>query len=137
MEITIPFSDISRYVSEHYGQTITFETVSNKEVEASFRKKVLIVNLNLKVEITIEKVNPAEITLSYDSNFAVEFIISKVLNYLKERYPDVGKGLTTASDQRVIIDLEKIDKAAPFTRNVALKEINIEDNSIRILASLK
>lgn len=138
MTLDIPFTDISRYVAGRYQQQINLATISNKEIEAVYRKKIVILNLNVKIEITIERVLPSAIIFSYDGNSAVEFAISKALTYLMRNYPAFGKGISLSESKRVVsIDLAKIEECQPFINIVALKDITIKDESILIEAALK
>ena len=137
MEITIPFAEVSNYVEKHYGQKIGLSSISDKEVEAIYKKKLVIMNFNLKVEITIEEVQPAAVTISYDSNFAVEYAISKVLTFLKNKYRDFGNALTLHPGHKVTIDLLKIKDADSLTSVLALTDIEVRDENIVIMATLK
>ena len=137
MEISIPFAEITKYLTSHYNQEIIFSYVSEREFQLTYKKKVLVVNVDAKVNLTIKTIKPASVSFVYGSNFVVEGVISKAVDFIKLKYPSIGMGITKEDGNTVTIDLSKISDAKPIIENFDLRTLSFTPTSLKITATLK
>ena len=136
MQLIIPFQEITYFVSRHYGQEIKLSTISSNEFETSYRKKILLFHIKVNVEITIVEVMDSAVRISYSGNKAVQIIIPKVLEYLNGRYPDLRNALVIDKEGHILIELSKLNGTQKIFSNLALEDIIVDSDNLRISAKL-
>lgn len=136
MKAIVGFGEITGYVRDRYGVTLSLETLSEREVKVTVTKRIVF-NIDVSVELEVENVGPAEVTLGYDGNFGVDMIIGGALKFIKAKIPEIGEALQTGSDQTATLDLTKISKAKSLTDSMNLRAIRFHSDSIELEAELK
>lgn len=138
MILAIPYNEITRYLSSHFGQKVKLSYISGNEVEAVYSHKFLLVNINIKVEITVESVKSTTIVLCYEGNKAVELALSKGLEFVKSRNPALLNGLKVdSSNHKITIDLSKIPQMKNILTYLKLQDIVASEKALHISFTLK
>ena len=88
MELTLPYSEISAYLKEHYGVNIALAKSGENRLCVTYTKKVLV-DVDVKVCVTIDSVTPEppQIALTYSGGCLVEPLIPTALAYLYAKNP--------------------------------------------------
>lgn len=137
MILSISFAELHKYISEHYRKDFSFIHVSEKEFTVTFTQHVLIKDVHISVNVHIDEVKPAEVIITYKGGMALDMIISGILSLLKDKLAELAKGITTEENHRIRINLAEIEKAKTLIANLALQDILVESDSLKIRAALK
>lgn len=133
----ISFDEISARISAGYGKNISFKRVSDKELRLTVIQKTIIKNINISANLKVENVVNETISIIYDGGFALDMIIPGVISLLLDKLPAIKAGVTTGTGHRIKIDLNKIEKAKKVMKVLSLQDIVIEENGLKIFATLR
>ena len=137
MNITLTFAELSKYISEHYGKTLTFGRVSEKEVCVSYSQKMFFKTIQVPVNITIDEVEDDAICVTYNGGFGIDMIIAGALSFLKSKLPELTNVIVSKEGHQLSIELAQLSKTKALVENLRLNDILICDNHFEISASLK
>lgn len=136
MEIKLYFEELTAYVQKHYGHALIFSRAGENTLCVAYSKKVLIKTVQVPVNLTIEEVTPTTVTISYDGKvLGLDMIIGGALKAVKSLMPEMTEALSAGEGHRITIDLSRLKKTAALLKAVAIRSINIHDDSIVISTS--
>lgn len=136
MKIFVGFEEMSGQVRERFGQDVTFNRVSDKDLKVTYRKKALLVTIPVSVEITLADIKAESVALRYHAFVGLDQIISMVLNIIVGKHPDLKDALHIEGDT-CTIKLTEIKNAQAFTQNFGIKDISFENEGINVLLDFK
>lgn len=136
MKIFVGFEEMSGQVRERFGQDVTFNRVSDKDLKVTYRKKALLVTIPVSVEITLADIKAESVALRYHAFVGLDQIISMVLNIIVGKHPDLKDALHIEGDT-CTIKLAEIKNAQAFTQNFGIKDISFENEGINVLLDFK
>lgn len=137
MTVYLSFDELHDYVVRHYDKDLTFVKIAPDTLKITFTQKILIKEVNISLNVSIEDVRSEAVTISYDGGIALDAIIAGALALLKSRMPALSKGITTSEGHRISVDLTQVDKAQAMVENLSLTEIRIDEAGVRVDADLK
>lgn len=137
MRLLLSYKEISRYVASNYGQELDFSAVSPDTLKVSFAKKVVLTTVRLSVNLRIEKVEPAQVYLSYSGNTGVEMIIAGAIKMLLNSKPVLAEAISPDKDNRISVNLARFKKLKPALEKIELQAISVKEEGIEISAGLK
>ena len=137
MVIRISFGELSRYVIQHYGKSLTFAMVAEDELSVTYEQRVLVTTVKVPVNIRIESVTESALVLSYSGKFGLDTIIKGVLMFIKQRMPELGDAVRPTDASRVEIDLARLKQTEALVAAVAMRQIRVEEDGILVSVALK
>lgn len=137
MTIYLSFDELSEYIKSHHDTTLRFARNGEKELKIEYEKKVLIKTVSIPVNLTIDKVLAASVTIAYNGNTAIDLLIGGVMKFLTKAMPALAGAISTKDGHRIIIDLKRLPQTQAMVETMELRDIDILEDAIRITASLK
>lgn len=137
MDITITFTELSKYISEHYGKILTFEKVSENELRILYSQNLFIKTIQVPVNITIDGVRHPAVCITYNGGFGVDMMIAGALTFMKAKLPELTNVIVSREGHRLIIDLSQLSQTKALVDNVRLNEILVRDDRLEIKAALR
>lgn len=137
MKITISFAEISDFISEHYDKQLSFERVSDKEVQAAYTQKILFRSVQVPLNLTFDEVKSDSVTVAYSARLGIDMIISGALSFLKAKVPELSGCLIAEDGHRIRIELAQLAQTRKLVEAVSLRDIRVDDNALVVEASLK
>lgn len=137
MNITITFAELSKYLSEHYGKTLTFGRVSGKEVCVSYAQKMFFKTIQVPVNITIDEVKDDAIIVTYNGGFGIDMMIAGALSFMKAKLPELANVIVPKEGHKLDIELSQLPQTKTHVENVRLSNILVYDDYFEIKATLR
>lgn len=137
MKFTISFTELSKYIAEHYGKTLSFGRVSKNEVCVSYSQKMFFKTMQVPVNIIIDEVKDETICLTYKGSFGIDLIIAGALSFLKSIIPELANVVVTGEGHRLRIELSQLRQAKALVENIRLDEILVEEDGFEVKGALK
>lgn len=137
MIINLSFAELSDYIRQHYGKTLTFSKVSEKELCASYEQHIIFKTVQVPVYVSIESVAPNAITISYKGGFGIDMIITGTIAFLKTKFPELSDVIVPGEGHSICIELSNFSRAKALVEALALNNIHILENAVQVTASLK
>lgn len=137
MTITAPYQQLNDYIVAKTKQPIIISFVNDKEIKVSYTKKVFFKEINIGINIIIEKIDQSEVVLSYKAPLGLDIVITGAISFLTSKLPELASALRMCEENIIQINIEKIDKAKPLVKNLLLQDITFSDSAVAITFSLK
>ena len=137
MNITITFAELSSLIKKNYDKSIEFSRVSAKEICAAYGQRILFRTVQMPVNITIDRVMPDSIAVTYNGGFGIDMIIAGVMSFMKAKVPELNDILVAEEGHRLRIELSRLEQTARLIEAVRLEDIEITENEISLSAALK
>ncbi|MDE5760608.1 MAG: hypothetical protein K2I11_06595 [Bacteroides sp.] len=133
MKVSINYTEITNWVSNHYRIALTFKRISPNTFEASYNPGVFIPTVHITIKI--ENFQENFICMSYDCSMPISMLIAGAIGHLQERIPE---GIEIKPDEkRIRIYLEKIDKLQPALEKVSLSNLSLNEECAELTLELK
>lgn len=138
MILSVPFSEISGYIRSHFNRDVTFSRIADDSFRATFSQKILIKNVNIGLDLKIAGIENDSVTICYSGGFAIDMILSGLLAFIIDSYPDIRNAVTVSNnDKKIRVDLAKIEKARKLLEVLEPRAITVEDSAITLSATLR
>lgn len=138
MILSVPFSEISGYIRSHFNRDVTFSRITDDSFRATFSQKILIKNVNIGLDLKIAGIEIDSVTICYSGGFAIDMILSGLLAFIIDSYPDIRNAVTVSNnDKKIRVDLAKIEKARKLLEVLEPRAITVEDSAITLSATLR
>lgn len=137
MKLLLNFSELTRYIADHYGKSLVFSKVADNELCVAYEQNILIRTIHIPVNIRIDEVKPASILLTYKGSFGLDMIISGALVFIKSKLPELSEVIVPADGNRLNVELSQLQQAKTMLEKVALEKISVHDDGIEIEVTLK
>lgn len=137
MLVYISFEEIRGYITEHYKKKFSFSRVSEKELCVTFIQRVLIKHVHIDVKLHIDEVKSDTVVLTYKGGMDLDMIISKALDVLMGKMPELSKGVVVEDKHRIRINLSKIEKAKAVMKTISLRDIEVKEKGLSVSMALK
>lgn len=137
MTLSAPYRQLNEYIAAKTKQPISISFVNEKEIKVSYTRKILFKEINIGINIKVEKVNPSGIVLSYQAPAGLDMVITGAISFLNSKLPELAPGIHLEGNRNIRINLEEIEKAEPIIENISLQDITFSDSTAAIEFSLK
>lgn len=134
MILTLDFSELQKYVASHFGKDIVLSSSSEKTVNVGVALNLLIARKTAGLDVTIEQVEPADITISYSGHFGVGTIIGGVLSFVKKVVPGF---IEVLPNQRLKLKLGMLEAAKAMVDSLDLEDISFTSSAVIVHGHLK
>lgn len=135
MKLIIGFKEISDYVEKNYGRKISVEQLSDKEIKVAYEQKILFKYIRIPVNVLVEQVSGAEVTLSLSGNMGIDMVVVGLLAFIRETMTELN-GVMTVKGKRVTLDLLKLEKTKNVLSKLNLTDMRFSEDSMEIEAVL-
>ena len=132
MELFMPFEELNSYVKERFGQRVALSCVNKRVLRVTYIQRIIIKDVNINIEITIDEVKDAAVEVTYDGALGLDMLIGGALTFFKNAMPELSQGIHPGSNHKIMINLAEIEKAKPVVENIALRYISVEPNGLKI-----
>ena len=137
MEIYVSFDEMHAYVGKHFDKDITVKKISDKEFSVGFTANLLLVKITPSVDIAIEEVKSNEVTLKYHVAFGIDKILGGTIPMLLNKFREKTQGIYVEDDNRVRVKLSEMEKAKAVVEKIALRDVSVKDNALKVTLDLK
>lgn len=137
MEVKATYKELNSYVQARFKQPVSLSFVEMGDVRVTYKKRILIKDVNISVNIHIDEVKGDSVLLTYDGAFGLDMIIGGVLSFFKSQFPELSAGIHPEDGHRIRINLSEIEKAKAMVDNIALRDIKAMEDGLRIEFGLK
>lgn len=137
MELFMPFEELNSYIKDRFGQPVTLSCINKKTLRVTYTQRILIKDVNINIEITIDEVKDASVELTYDGALGLDMLIGGALTFFKNVMPELSQGIHPGSNHKILINLAEIEKAKVAVENIALRYISVEPSGLKIGFDLK
>lgn len=137
MVVFTSFKELNSYIVKRFGKPVNLSYVEDKELRITYTQRILIKDVNVNLNIHIDKVNPDSLSVTYKGGMALDMMIKGAISYFREKLPELSEGIIPEDNHRILIDFKKIKKAKGIVEKISLRDIHIEKEGIRIELALK
>lgn len=137
MVVFASFKELNSYIVKRFGKPVNLSHVEDKELRITYTQRILIKDVNINLNIHIDKVHTDSLSVTYKGGMALDMIIKGAISYFREKLPELSEGIIPEDNHRIRIDFKKIKKAKGFVENISLSDIHIEKEGIRLELALK
>lgn len=137
MNAIITFAELTGYVSNHYGITLSFSKVSENVVKIDYTQNLFIKKINVSVNITIDEITDDTVSLTYNGGIGIDMMIAGALSVLKNKLPEPADGIVSREGHQLDINLSKLPHTQSLIKNVRLNKIIVNDDNLEVQATLK
>lgn len=138
MELTLPYSEISAYLKEHYGAKIALAKIGENQLCVTYTKKVIF-EVDVKVCLTIDNVTPEppQVSISYSGGALVEPLIPAAIAFLYAKQPRLKSLIQKGEGHRVDFNLYALPKSEAVWEMLAIQSLRLTDAAINVAFALK
>ena len=139
MKVKITYSEIQKYIFEHYDKQVCLTYIDNSTCR--FSTKIQLFNLQLlsqiiNVDLKVEDIIGTDIHLSYSGGLSIK-IISPLLSFLKRLIPNKTNFIQEYGNQQLIVHITEIEQAKKALEVMNLESITFDKESINVNLFLK
>ncbi len=136
MQFYLPFQQVALYLKLNNNLNIELSRISEREMRVVWIKENFIKDIRLGVNLKIKDVKDESVVLEYDGGMA-NVLISPALSYLIKNVPQIKEGVYKADGNRIILNLNKIDKTKVLTEKVTIRTVRIEEEGLKIYLAFR
>ena len=137
MTINISFAEIAAYVKTHYGKEVELSRAGEQELRVAYVQRAVIASIRVPVALRIEEVRRDAVELSYSGPLGIDKLIRATVAFLVYKKPELRGALVATSGNRIAVELSQLDRMRPVLEKVALRDIAVVDDGLRIEVELK
>lgn len=137
MTLSATYDELTRAIASRYGRRVELSYVSPQTVALRLPLKVLFASTGVRLQLSVLSVEGRAITLSYDGSAGVDMIISGALKIFKNRLAKYAHAVSFREGRIIILDLARVDKAAPVLEAVDLRAVTFSQDGIILTADLR
>ena len=142
MRLQIPYNELEQFLSENSQQKmirqikLAYVDESTIQVSAVVKIKLKVVEATIPVKenVSVNKVNGSDVTLTHQTEMAIDLKWERVL----ELCEDVVKDMLEVQDNNtLLVHVDKIDKLKTILEKVEMQSISFEPDYINLCFVLK
>lgn len=126
MELRLTYQEISDLIEKKAGRTLPITYSGPHSIRISYDVNVLFKSTSIGLDLTVEKVNNSDITLSYDGGAGIEFMVRQALNMAKSR--PGGELIELIDGNRILLALGKAQQAGSLLEQIELRDIRFDEH---------
>ena len=136
MQIRIPYTDISKYVSKHYVQDVSLRYVSANKMNVSTTINAVFLSKTVGINLSVKEVRPHDITLSYDGGWGTDLAVKGVLKFIALRMPAYSQVVEERGGNLIDVHLDGTSKIRQALGYFELNSICFDEEHVIIDAAL-
>ena len=130
MEFRLTYDEISNLIEQKAGRKLPIMYGGPHTVRIAYDVNVLFKSTSVGIDLTVERVNGSDITLSYNGGMGIDFMIRTALNHAKSQ--PGGELIEMLDDNRILLALSKNAQAGSLLDHVTLRDIRFDEQYIII-----
>ncbi len=127
MKVTVSFEEIKSYISKYTDKQFELECVASDTVRISHRIKLLG---SINADIKIEKIENADIYVSYSGSFGVDLLVEPLVKVLKFYMPETKDVIEQIGSKALKISLGKMDKLEKVLEYMTLQDVSFHTDGV-------
>lgn len=126
MNVLIGYNEVLSFLEREYNIKLESSVINNKTIELEYKinKYVPGVVFSFRVESVYNNI----LCISYGCGLTVNFVITGILNLLREKIPNGVK----VENQQIWIDLNNIHQLGKILEHVSLVDVNFENTNVNV-----
>ncbi len=137
MTINISFAEIAGRVKALWGVDVELARAGEQELRVAYVKKAVIASIRVPVTLRIDCVHSDAVELSYNGPLGIDKLVKGALAFLVFKKTELRGVLSVASGNRITVELSQLDRMRPVLEKVALRDLAVADDALRIEVELK
>lgn len=130
MEVFLTFNELSEYIMRHYGKHVDLAREGERSVRATYRAGLFSQSVSLQVA----QIEDNRLTVAFTGGMLVNLLLKWFHSSINSR---LGAGIAIFRNHYLIIDLKAIPQAQALSAALDLREVEVRDSAMRIVATLK
>lgn len=126
MELRLTYQEISDLIEKKAGRTLPITYSGPHSIRISYDVNVLFKSTSIGLDLTVEKVNNSDITLSYNGGAGIDFMVRQALNMAKSR--PGGELIELIDGNRILLALGKAQQAGSLLEQIELRDIRFDEH---------
>ena len=137
MTINISFAEIAGRVKALWGVEVELSRAGEQELRVAYVQRAVIASIRVPVTLRIDCVHSDAVELSYSGPLGIDKLVKGALAFLVFKKPELRGVLSVASGNHITVELSQLDRMRPVLEKVALRDIAVADDALRIDLELK
>ena len=137
MQLQITFAEISRYIASNFDKNLTFSYISPTEFKLVYRQKVLITEIPIPLDVTIQEVTEDKVTFNFSGKMGIDIVMRGFLGYFKSKFPKIFQAFILNEGNSLTIDLRRLKETRNIIDTVNLHSLTVTESGLTILAALR
>jgi hypothetical protein len=125
MEFRLTYDEISNLIEQKAGRKLPIMYGGPHTVRIAYDVNVLFKSTSVGIDLTVERVNGSDITLSYNGGMGIDFMIRTALNHAKSQ--PGGELIEMLDDNRILLALSKNAQAGSLLDHIELHDICFDE----------
>lgn len=136
MKVTIAYSEISKYVKDHFGKSVEMSQSGKQEVKVTYLQNAIIGHIKVPVSLFIEGVHDNIIDISFSGRMGIGKLVGGAVRFLKYLDTDLSHALVLENGNHITLNLQELSSARSLVENVTLKDIDVTATGLEITGEL-
>ena len=125
MELRLTYQEISDLIEQKAGRSLPIVYGGPHTVRISYDVNVLFKSASVGLDLTVEQINGADITLSYNGGAGIDFMVRQALGMAKSR--PGGELIELLDGNRILLSLSKNAQAGSLLDRIELRDIRFDE----------
>ena len=125
MEFRLTYDEISNLIEQKAGRKLPIMYGGPHTVRIAYDVNVLFKSTSVGIDLTVERVNGSDITLSYNGGMGIDYMIRTALNHAKSQ--PGGELIEMLDDNRILLALSKNAQAGSLLDHIELHDICFDE----------
>ena len=125
MELRLTYQEISNLIEQKAGRSLPIVYGGPHTVRISYDVNVLFKSASVGLDLTVERIDGADITLSYNGGTGIDFMVRQALNMVKNR--PGGELIEPLDGNRILLALSKNTQAGSLLDHIELRDIRFDE----------
>lgn len=137
MRISVPFNELTSFISAHYGKEVIFCYVNDHEISISTTVNALFLSKTIGVSVSLLDVIDNDVKMSYTGGLGTDILIKGILKSLSSSMSACNQIVEASSGNTLTIYLNKIEQLKKVFDYFRLEHIFFEKDCAVIDASFR
>lgn len=125
MEFRLTYSEIGDLIEKKAGRSLPIVYGGPHTVRISYDVNVLFKSASVGLDLTVERVEGSDITLSYDGGPGIDFMVRQALQMAKSR--PGGELIDMVDGNRILLALSRSQQAGSLLDRINLRDIRFDE----------
>lgn len=125
MELRLTFDEISQMIEKKAGRALPMSYGGPHTVRVSYDVNVLFKTASVGLDLTVERIEGSDITLSYNGGAGIDFMVKQALSMAKNR--PGGELIEMVDGNRILLALNKNQQAGSLLDHIELRDIRFDE----------
>lgn len=125
MELRLTYHEISDLIEQKAGRALPIVYSGPHSVRISYDVNMLFKSTSVGLDLTVERIEGSDITLSYNGGAGIDFLVRQALTIAKSR--PGGELIEPLDGNRILLALSKNAQAGSLLDRIELRDIRFDE----------